>query len=90
MHCNNKMMSHQREIQKLKKTYLATRNAYGAGVWFDKRKNRFVKYSCNSKSLRQSLNRRTRRKMNMSIGEDEGRLPVGHYRKMADYWWDLL
>lgn len=90
MHCSNKRMSHQKEIDKLKKTYLATKNSYGAGVWFSEKKNRLIKYSCNSKSLRQALNRITRRKMNRSIGEDEGSIPVGHYRKMTDYWWDLL
>lgn len=29
-------------------------------------------------------------KTNRSISEDESTTPVGHYRKMADYWWNLL
>ena len=90
MHCSNKAMSQRKEKLKLKKTYEATKEAFGAGVYYCDRKNRLVKYTCNSKELRQSLNRKVRRKMNRSISEDESTAPVGHYRKMADYWWNLL
>lgn len=90
MHCSNRNESNRKERLKLKKTYLATKNYYGAGVYFCDRKNRFVKYSCNSKKLRQLLNRRIRRKMNRVVDIDESRVSDGHYRKMEDYWWTLL
>ncbi len=90
MHCDNKRASYRKEQLKLKKTYKATFNAYGAGVWYSNKKDRYIRYSCNDKRLRQSMNRMIRRKLNREIQEDESSMPVGYYRKMADYWWTLL
>ena len=90
MHCSNKAMTHKKRRQKLQKTYEETKGAYGAGVYYCDRKKRLVKYTCNCKELRQSLNRKVRRRMNRMVSEDEGTAPVGYYRKMADYWWELL
>lgn len=90
MHCSNKAMSVRKEKLKRQRTYRATKNAYGAGVFFNEDKDRYVKYSCNNKGLRQALNRKARRKMNRSISEETSREPDGHYRKMEDYWWNLL
>lgn len=69
--------------RKLQRLYEETKHAYGAGAYFDTDKGRILKYTCNSKELRQSHNRRFRRKhIDVASG--------GAYKKHSDYWWDLL
>lgn len=90
MHCSNRYESNRKEKLKLKKIHLATKRYYGAGVYFSEKKDRLIKYSCNCKKLRQSLNRKIRRRLNRVVGIDEAIFSNGHYRKMEDYWWTLL
>ena len=83
----NKHSRHLKGQNKLKNLYLQTKNSYGSGVWFDEDKNRLIKYSCNSKSLRQMCNRHFRRIMNRNFNF----IPNGNkYRRYTDYWWILL
>ena len=83
-------MGHQRKMEehrRLRKVYIETRHSYGAGVYFYERKNRYVRYSVGSqrsrgKYLRNVANRKVRRSNNPSNH--------GGYRKVYDYWWELL
>ena len=87
----NKYWRRLKAAAKLKRLYYATKSAYGAGAYFDKKKKRIRKYSCNSASLRRSLNRSLRRKMSERQGWMlHERLAPGTYRKMKDYWWELM
>ena len=82
-------MSHKRkceENRRLKKLYEKTRHAYGAGVWFDESKGRYIKYSCHNKWLKTHCRRIIRRRMK-NIGMPR---KGNGYRKLFDYWWELL
>ena len=82
-------MSHKRkceEKRRLKKLYEKTKHTYGTGVWFNKDKNRYIKYSCHNKWLKTHCRRMVRRRM-----KNIGMSPKGNgYRKLFDYWWELL
>lgn len=68
---------------KLQKLYAETKHSYGAGAYFNDKKGRIQKYTCNYKPLRQLHNRRFRhRHIDIASG--------GAYKKFSDYWWDLL
>lgn len=82
-HPANKHEARNIARHKLQRLYEETKHTYGAGAYFDREKKRILKYSCNSQALRQSHNRRFRRK---HIDVANG----GAYKKFADYWWDLL
>ena len=82
-------MSHKRkteEKRRLRRLYDETKNSYGAGAYFDERKNRYVRYSVSgrggrAKYLRMVGNRKVRRAKKTS--------DHGGYRKVFDYWWEL-
>lgn len=82
-------MSYQRKIEdirRLKSLYDKTKNSYIAGVWYDKDKNRYYRYSCNIKSEKVICKRRTRRKL-------KGRnyiLQRGQYKKVHEYKWMII
>jgi hypothetical protein len=72
--------------KKLEKTYEATKNSYGSGVWFDERKNRYIKCTASNtpgyaKLLRRISNKKVRKAA--EIGN------YSAYRKCFDYWWEL-
>lgn len=82
-------MSHKRkceENRRLKKLYEKTKYNYGAGVWFDERKGRYIKYSCHNKWLKTHCRRMVRRRMK----NKDMALKGNGYRKLFDYWWELL
>lgn len=79
------------ERNKLKRLYHATKSNYGADAYYDKKQNRLRKYSLNSAGLRRALNRSLRRKLKEDIVHTQyEHLSPGMYRKMKDYWWELL
>lgn len=83
----NKRTRRLRGQNRLRNLYNQTKTKGCSGASYDEDKNFFKKYSCNSKSLRQSCNRRFRRKMNRNLN----RVPDGGgYRRYIDYWWILL
>jgi hypothetical protein len=73
--------------RRLLKLYNATKNWFGSGAWYDDRNNRIRRYYGNSKSLRQSCNRRFRRRMNRSLDAVSN---GAAYRRYVDYWWELF
>ena len=76
---------------KLKRLYHATKSSWGAGAYFDEKRNRIRRYSLNSAALRRSLNRSLRRKLNENLdGIQHEHFSPGTYRKMKDYWWELM
>ena len=74
--------------RRLRKLYDVTKRYYGAGVYFDRYKNRLVRYTCNSKSVRRMLNRIFRRRVNRNL--DYAVANDGGYRKHTEYWWSIL
>jgi hypothetical protein len=73
--------------RRLKKLGKKTENSYGAGAWYNEKKGRYIKYSCHRKSLKEQCRRTTRRRMkNMDDLIARG----GYYKKIFDYWWELL
>ena len=87
-HRKVKVMSYKRtqiEKHKLKKLYDETWHNYGAGAYYDDRKNRFVKYSCHNRWLRAHCRRVTRRRLKNIDYSFSG----GNYKKIYDYWWEV-
>ena len=84
-------MSYQRARERnrrLKKLYDKTKNGYGAGAWYDEKKERYIRYFCHDKDLKKQCRRTTRRRLKQRhCGE---RLNRGAYKKVFDYWWELL
>lgn len=73
--------------KRLVKTYKATKNSYGSGVWFDEDKGRFIKYCASNtpgytKQLKRISNKRVRR--SNSVGNHSA------YRRKYDYYWTLF
>ena len=75
-------------LNRLEKLYRETSRYYGAGVYFNSYKNRLMRYSCNSRSLRTLCNRKLRRRMNSDLGYVVAN--GCQYRKHVDYWWMLI
>lgn len=84
-------MSHQRVQEtnrRLCKTYNATKNGYGAGVWYNEKKKRYIRYKCQDKDLKARCRRTTRRRLkDRYFGEI---LDGGTHKKVFDYWGTLL
>ena len=76
----------QEEKRRLKKTYNQTKHAYGCGVYYDERKNRFIRHSCHNKWTKTHCRRMTRRRLNRQFNCYSGCL----YKKFYDYWWKIL
>ena len=81
-------MGHRRARQdrkKLRRLYDETKNQYGAGVWYDEQKHRFIRYSTGSGGraafLKKQSNKRVRRKAD--VGSHNA------YRRHFDYRWEL-
>ena len=76
----------QQDKHKLKHLYNETWHSYGAGAYYDERKNRYIKYSCHNKWTRTHCRRMTRRRLkNVDYS-----CPNGYYKKMYDYWWEII
>ncbi len=74
-----------REKRLLKKIYEETKNQCRAGVYYSLRKERFVRFSCNDKKLRNQSDRKIRR---LSIDEF---IPNGKaYCKLFEYRWAIV
>lgn len=82
-------MGYQRskeQKRRLKKLRHATQGSCIAGAYYDKDKNRYIRYyprngSSYPRYLRKLANRKVRR---------SGGIPMyGAYRKVYDYWWEL-
>lgn len=82
-------MSYRRareEKRRLKRLYRKVGGHYGAGIWYDPRKNRYVRYWLGARSgLRQYLKRLS----NRAVRRYDEPLQYGKYRKAYDYWWEL-
>ena len=83
-------MSYRRKREderRLKRLYDKTKHHYGAGVYFDKDKNRYIRYyaskrSGNTKYLKRQSNKRVRR--------SQSSMRHGQYKRLFDYWWELF
>lgn len=72
---------------RLKKLYNETKNTFGSGVYYDDKKQRYIKYSLRNshgytKYLRKVSNRRVR-KSDISMNGSS-------YKRLYDYWWELF
>lgn len=73
--------------RRLRKLYNETRSSYAAGVWYNESKHRYERfYACRApgytKWLRRQSNKRLRRSSYIFKGKQ--------YKKLFDYWWELL
>lgn len=82
-------MSYQRscqEYKRMRRLYDKTKNAYGAGVYFNEQKNRFMRYSASngvrSKFLKKQSNKRVRRATDLHN--------YAAYRRYLDYYCEVL
>ena len=83
-------MSHRRKTgdkRKLKRLYEKTKHQYGTGVWYDDRKNRFIRYSCHNTWLKRYCSKITRTRMKNILENSKSK---AEYKKIFDYWWNLI
>ena len=75
--------------RKLKHLYDETKNHYAKGAWYDEQKGRYIQYwLSNGRSGRVKF---VKRKCNRAVRRYKGDLlSKGAYRKVAEYWWDIL
>ena len=84
-HALNKHHANCLAGQRLLRTYRATKNGYGAGVYFDRDKQRLVRFSCCGPAQKRFLKRR-----GAEIVRHAAYVPHhGGYRRFFDYWWEL-
>lgn len=69
------------------KVYYQTKNYYGAGVYYDDQKQRYIRYSPNSKSGLTTLLKRVSNKKVRKAKEIHNHC---QYKRLYDYWWNLL
>lgn len=68
----------------LEKLYKETKNAYFAGAYFSKKKQRLIRYSCNHKDYKRIANRKVR-------NLDQELAPKGkQYKKYYDLMWEVM
>ena len=82
-------MSHRRsreDDKRLKKLYEETKNSYGAGAYYDEKKGILRQYSVHSKFIKNQSTRTIRRKLKNS----DIIYSKGQYKRLYDYWWELL
>ena len=78
----------ERDKRELQKLYDKTKHSYGSGAWFDREKQRFIRYSPSDSS---AYPKYLKRLSNKRVRKYIGCLPNGcSYRKLFDYWWELL
>ncbi|MBO5015054.1 MAG: hypothetical protein J6C92_04500 [Bacteroidaceae bacterium] len=78
----------QERKRRLVKLYEETKNTYGRGAYYDKRKKRLIRYT-----VRQNANlpRFYRKRANRAVRRNKAEiLNHGGYRKQYDYWWELF
>ena len=76
----------QQENQRIKKLYAQTKHKYGRGVYYDKDKERYVRYYISKRGRGKWLRRQSNKKARKST-----RLPnFCAYRRLFDYWWELF
>ena len=76
----------QEENRRLKRLYSKTKCSYGAGAYYDEQKDRFIRYSCHNKWTKVYCRRITRRRLK----KEEGFCKGCKYKKLYDYWWEIL
>ncbi len=74
------------EKRRLKKLYNETKYGYGVGAFYDENKNRIIKYSCHNKWTKEHCRRMIRRRLKNKFGNYSGCI----YKKLYDYWWEIL
>ena len=80
-------MSWKRSIEtkkRYKKLHKKTVHSYGAGVWYDEERGRYIRYwqPRRAKFLKRKCNREVRRY--------KGSLPAkGTYRRVSEFWYEM-
>lgn len=67
--------------------YLKTRNKYGSGAYYDKKKGRFIKYSISDVNKRSKLIRRAAHK---KVRKQKNLINGNHHKKIYDYKWNIF
>lgn len=77
----------QMRLKHLKRTYRKTRTRYGAGVWYDKERDLYIKYS---PSNTPGYTKYLRKMSNLKVRRSKEFYNYGSYKKLYDYWWTLF
>ncbi|MCI6366999.1 MAG: hypothetical protein MR911_10970 [Spirochaetia bacterium] len=77
--------SKQEEKRRLQKLYNKTKTSFGAGAYFDNKKNRIIRYYIypEGKKFLKRLSRRT-------VRRNKEKLNGSLYKRLYDYWYELL
>ena len=73
----------QNRKHRLIKLYNNTRTSYSSGVYYDKDKNRYIRYSFSKSS---KLPRFLKKYSNKKLRHSEDTLNKGKYKRYFDYW----
>jgi len=74
----------QEQRRRDERTYSETKTWYGKGVWYDKEKGIYRRYSLPERT------RFVKRKCNRAVRRYKGDLTTkGAYRKVSEYWWEI-
>lgn len=71
--------------RRLEKLYEETKNSYGAGVWYDEKKGRYIRYSCGGRKHKRYLKKLSSKKARRYQGDMQN----SDYKRTFDYWWEL-
>lgn len=83
-------MSYQRKFEnrkRLKKTYCSTKTKCSGGVYYDARKGRYVRYYLYKRgNCRHIYKRLSNKRVRKSTYINNG----AGYKRIYDYWWEIL
>ena len=80
----------QEEKRRLKLLFEKTKHNVGGGAYFDEGKQRIVKYSLSNRGHGKSLTKFLKNESNRKIRRLHERLDRGSYKKIFDYWYELI
>lgn len=70
--------------KRYKRLHNETMRHYGAGVWYDEERGRYIRYWQPRRA------KFVKRKCNRAVRRYKGSLPTkGSYRKVSEFWWEM-
>lgn len=83
-------MSHRRSVDeknRLKRLSEETPHCYAGGAWYDGEKGRYIRVWISGRGGRPKY---LRKRTNKKLRRCKDLLNYGKYRKVFDYWWEVL
>lgn len=75
--------------KRLRKLHRETEHSYGCGAWYDEKNDRYYRYYVSDHGGARLLKRRATKKLRAMKHKDVQH-NYGEYRKLYDFWWNLL